>query len=282
MKLNFKLLLPTLLVLTFTPVFGAISDATGLVNRFDIEAGGHVFEISTTSNFDVQKVDFDKNQKKLTFHIVSSLEKNLGEIIIPRGLLSGNFTFYLNDNDFQPKIKTNDKISFITLNFTGSGNNKVVLFATNYLEDLNATDSDIKENDSDFKENESENVSQGGGCLIATATFDSELAPQVQNLRELRDEKILKTKVGSDFMNSFNEFYYSFSPQIADLEREHPIFKESVKIAITPMLFSLSLLNEVDLSSDFEVVGYGLSVIMLNLGLYFVTPALIITRFHKR
>ena len=120
MKLNFKLLLPILLIPALTPAFGAISDATGLVNRFDIEAGGHVFEISTTSNFDVQKVDFDKNQKKLTFHIVSSLEKNLGEIIIPRGLLSGNFTFYLNDHDFQPKIKTNDKISFITLNFTTS------------------------------------------------------------------------------------------------------------------------------------------------------------------
>ena len=282
MKLNFKLLLPILLIISFVPAFGALSDATGLVNRFDIEAGGHTFEITTTSNFDVQKVDFDKNQKKLTFHIVSSLERNLGEIIIPRGLLSGNFTFYLNDHDFQPKIKTNDKISFITLNFTGSGNNRVVLFATNYLENLNATDSNIKENKTDFKENESENNSQGGGCLIATAAFDSELSTQVQNLRELRDKKILQTKVGSDFMNSFNEFYYSFSPQIADLERENPVFKESVKIAITPMIFSLSLLNEVDISSDIEMIGYGLSVIMLNLGMYFVAPALVIMRFYKR
>jgi hypothetical protein len=57
--LNFKLLLPSLLVLVFTPAFGAISDATGLVNRFDIETSGHAFEVTTTSNFDVPEIDFD-------------------------------------------------------------------------------------------------------------------------------------------------------------------------------------------------------------------------------
>ena len=54
--------------------------------------------------------------------------------------------------------------------------------------------------------------SLGGGCLIATATFDSELAPQVQQLRELRDNVLLQTNSGMVFMNSFNQFYYSFSP----------------------------------------------------------------------
>ena len=279
MKLNFKFIIPTLLAIIFVPAFGAISDATGLVNRFDIETDGHVFEITTTSNYDVQKVEFDKNQKQLTFHIVSSLENNLGEIIIPRGLLSGNFTFFLNDQDFQPKIKTNDKISFITLKFTGSGNNKVVLFATNYLEDLDAMNSGPE---SDLKENEIDNQISGGGCLIATATFGSELSDQVQQLRELRDDKILQTKIGSDFMNFFNNFYYSFSPSIADLERENPVFKESVKIAITPILFSLSLLDEVDMDSEVEVAGYGTGIILLNLGMYFAVPALIIARIHKK
>jgi len=52
----------------------------------------------------------------------------------------------------------------------------------------------------------------GGGCLIATATFGSELAPQVQQLRELRDNKLLQTNSGSAFMSGFNQFYYLFSP----------------------------------------------------------------------
>jgi len=59
----------------------------------------------------------------------------------------------------------------------------------------------------------------GGGCLIATATFGSELAPQVQFLRELRDDTVMSTSSGVSFMTGFNAIYYSFSPAIADLER---------------------------------------------------------------
>jgi len=263
----------------FTPAFGALSDATGLVNRFDIEAGGNLFEIKITSNFDVKGVEFDKEQKQLTFHIISSLDNNLGEIIIPQNLLSGNFTFYLNDQEFYPNIKSNDKIAFITLNFTGSGNNTVDVIATNYLKDL---DEEIESEDNEITSTEEKSQSEGGGCLIATATFDSELSPQVQQLRELRDTKILQTKSGSDFMTVFNIFYYSFSPQVADMEREYPIFKEAVKISITPLLFSFSLLNNVDMNSEIEAIGYGSSIILLNLGMYFVAPTLIVWKLSKR
>ena len=266
-----------MLVLAFVPAFGALSDATGLVNRFDIETGGHVFEIITTANFDVQKVEFDKEQKQLTFFIFSSLENNLGELIIPQSLLSGNFTFYINDQEHHPKIKSNEKIAFITLNFTGSGNNKIDVIATNYL-DVDK----VNESKNEEIVPVDEKSQSGGGCLIATATFDSELAPQVQQLRELRDNKLLQTKAGYDFMTTFNNFYYSFSPQVADMERENPLFKETIKIGITPLLFSLSLLNSVEMNSEIEVLGYGASIILLNLGMYFVAPTLIAVRLSKR
>ena len=129
------------------------------------------------------------------------------------------------------------------------------------------------EEQEDISDSKSE---EGGGCLIATAAYDSELSFQVQNLRELRDEKLLKTKSGVNFMKTFNEFYYSFSPQIADYERENPLFKEGVKIALTPMISSLSILNHVSMESDVEVLGYGISLILLNLGMYFVFPAILI------
>jgi len=114
----------------------------------------------------------------------------------------------------------------------------------------------------------------GGGCLIATATYGSELSPQVQQLRELRDNKLLQTKTGSLFMKGFNDFYYSFSPKVADLERENPAFKETVKLAITPMVYTLSILNNVNLDSEMEVIGYGISLILINVGMYFVAPVL--------
>jgi len=120
-----------------------------------------------------------------------------------------------------------------------------------------------------------------GGCLIATATFGSELAPQVQQLREIRDNSLLQTESGSAFMKSFNQFYYLFSPTIADLERENPVFKDAVKLTITPLLSSLSLLNYVDMDSEFEVLGYGISLILLNVGMYFVLPAIVIHRIRK-
>jgi len=121
----------------------------------------------------------------------------------------------------------------------------------------------------------------GGGCLIATATYGSELAPQVQQLRELRDNYLLQTESGTSFMKSFNDFYYSFSPYIADYERENPVFREMVKIAITPMITSLSILNYVDMDSEAEVLGYGISLILLNVGMYVGIPAIVIIKFRK-
>ncbi len=121
----------------------------------------------------------------------------------------------------------------------------------------------------------------GGGCLIATATFGSELAPQVQMLREIRDNSLLQTQSGRSFMESFNEFYYSFSPAVADYERENPTFKEVVKLTITPLMASLSLLNYVDMDSEESVLGYGISLIMLDVGMYFVAPAIVISKILK-
>jgi len=122
----------------------------------------------------------------------------------------------------------------------------------------------------------------GGGCLIATATYGSELAPQVQMLREIRDNSVLTTTSGTSFMTAFNQFYYSFSPTIADMERENEVFKETVKIAITPLLTTLSILNYVDIDSEEEILGYGIGIILLNLSMYFVAPAIIIIKLRNR
>ena len=123
---------------------------------------------------------------------------------------------------------------------------------------------------------------RGGGCLIATAAYGSEMAPQIQFLREIRDNTVLQTESGTSFMAGFNQFYYSFSPVIADYERENPAFKETVKLALTPMLTSLAILNYVDIDSEAEMLGYGIGIILLNIGMYFVAPAIIIMKIKNR
>ena len=124
-----------------------------------------------------------------------------------------------------------------------------------------------------------QSTDEGGGCLIATATYGSELVPQIQQLRELRDNQLLQTKSGSAFMSTFNNIYYSFSPTIADYERENPLFKEAVKLAITPMISTLSLMENAE--SESEVLSIGISVIMLNLGMYLAVPAIVLVGIRK-
>ena len=119
------------------------------------------------------------------------------------------------------------------------------------------------------------------GCLIATATYGTELAPQVQLLREIRDNTLMSTTSGTTFMTGFNQMYYSFSPTIADMERENPLFRQAVHAFITPMISTLSIMTLADSGSESEVLGLGISVITLNLGMYIAAPAFIGFKIHK-
>jgi peptidyl-prolyl cis-trans isomerase B (cyclophilin B) len=169
-------------------------------------------------------------------------------------------------------ILTNDKLyTFAYSNTVDNFDDEILKFSKT----LNSFE--IPSQDSTIIESTEE---EGGGCLIATATYGSEMAPQVQQLRELRDNQLLQTKSGTQFMTMFNDVYYSFSPIIADYERENPHFKEVVKLAITPMISTLSLMENAD--SESEVLGLGLSVIMLNIGMYLGVPAVVIIGIKKK
>ena len=82
-------------------------------------------------------------------------------------------------------------------------------------------------------------------------------------------------------MTGFNQLYYSFSPAIADMERQNPVFKETVRLAITPLLTTLSLLNHAGIDSEAEMIGYGIGVILLNVGVYVAAPVALIYGLKK-
>ena len=138
---------------------------------------------------------------------------------------------------------------------------------------------DVLINGNCFTDNAIDSIG-GGGCLIATATYGSEMATQVQQLREIRDNQLLNTEAGKSFVNSFNHIYYSFSPYIADYERENPVFQEMVKLAITPMISSLSIMSMAE--SDSEVLGFGISLILLNVAMYVGIPVVAIIGIKKK
>ena len=113
---------------------------------------------------------------------------------------------------------------------------------------------------------------EGGSCLIATAAYGTELAPQVQFLREVRDNTVLSTASGTAFMTGFNTLYYSFAPTVADWERENPFFQDAVRLYITPMISTLSIMSLADSGNNAQVLGLGITVIALNLAMYIGIP----------
>jgi hypothetical protein len=291
MKILFALLLISLITI---PTVSAIplADKTGFKFSFPVTIDGSYYLVEGTTNFDIQRMDHDAENNEVTFKIQSSLDYNLAEIIIPRNLLAGdNLIFMITSIPTSvtqevelssitlsviPKIIHYDsKNVFTTLEFNGTG--------THYLTISGSSHQNVHEMDnSDDEITEDIDESTGGGCLIATAAYGSEMAPQVQFLREIRDGKIMATESGTAFMTGFNQFYYSFSPAVADYERENPMFKEAVKVTLTPLLTSLAILNYVDIDTEQEMLGYGIGVILLNIGMYFVAPVVLVMSVKKR
>jgi hypothetical protein len=120
--------------------------------------------------------------------------------------------------------------------------------------------------------------SSTGGCLIATAAFGSELSPQVQFLRNFRDDHILSTVSGSSFMNVFNAWYYSFSPYVANYERTNPWFQQTVKISIYPLLGILQLSEKAYWYMDNEYGSLTAGLVASSLiGSIYLSPFLLLS-----
>ena len=136
-------LLFVLAIIALQPASGLVlSDRTGLKFVFPVETGGYHFDVEIVSNFDVTKMDFDKDRKMITFYMTNSLNENLTEMIIPTNLINGEFTFYLYKQyegswlpgvEVFPKVQMYDEISFIFLEFEGEGKHKLEVIGTTYL-----------------------------------------------------------------------------------------------------------------------------------------------------
>ena len=105
----------------------------GLVHHLPVETGGYIFEVESVANFDIPDYEFSSEEKRLTIFISSTVSNNIGEFQIPINLINGNFTFYLNDEEIFPDVKTNEQISFITVEFPGSGFHQLEIIGTTYL-----------------------------------------------------------------------------------------------------------------------------------------------------
>ena len=126
---------------------------------------------------------------------------------------------------------------------------------------------------------------QPSGCLIATAAFGSELTPQVQYLRNFRENYILSTTSGAAFMNTFNNVYYSFSPQVADYEREQPWLQQTVRTTIYPLFGILGVSEKTYWAANGGELGSiaaGATASMLIGAVYLAPLAVLAKPMHRR
>ncbi len=77
----------------------------GLVHHLPVETGGYIFQVESIANFDISDYEFSSDDKRLTIFISSNVQNNLGEIQIPKNLINGNFTFYLNGQEIFADVK---------------------------------------------------------------------------------------------------------------------------------------------------------------------------------
>jgi hypothetical protein len=123
-------------------------------------------------------------------------------------------------------------------------------------------------------------------CIIATATYGSELAPEVRFLRGFRDNIVLSTFAGSQFMRVFNDWYYSFSLSVASFIAQQPVAKAIMKVALYPLIGTLHLssmaYSAFFFSPELGVVIAGLVASSLIGIVYFTLPATILLAIVKR
>jgi hypothetical protein len=128
-------------------------------------------------------------------------------------------------------------------------------------------------------------VKKKSGCLIATATYGSELSPHVQFLRGFRDNTVLSTFAGSSFMMAFNGFYYSFSPTVASTISGNEVLRGLIKGVLYPLIGILHLSSAVfslfSFSSELGVVVAGL-VASAFIAIVYVMPWILVFSFLKK
>lgn len=120
------------------------------------------------------------------------------------------------------------------------------------------------------------------GCIIATAAYGSELAPELQFLRDFRDRLVYSTFAGAQFMEAFEAWYYSFSPPIAALIDESSLIRQLVRIALYPLIFSLHISTVVysafSFNGEVAVIMAGLGASML-IGTIYVSPIALLSSY---
>jgi hypothetical protein len=125
-------------------------------------------------------------------------------------------------------------------------------------------------------------------CIIATATYGSEMAPEVIFMRHVRDDMIGSNEVGRSVVNGWNAFYYSWSTPLAQLITTHSTLQPVSRVLLLPLVGTIHATADIyDLAAPvnltFASIIAFLFAAIASTTIYIVAPLFTIqTMYRKR
>jgi hypothetical protein len=95
------------------------------------------------------------------------------------------------------------------------------------------------------------NFWEGEPCFIATATYDTTMAKEIEILRRFRDEYLLTSPVGQALV----DLYYRVSPPIAEFITEHPGLKPIMRTGLLPAVAIATVSVNTTGAEEIAIVG---------------------------
>jgi hypothetical protein len=125
------------------------------------------------------------------------------------------------------------------------------------------------------------------GCVIATAAYGSELAPEIAYMQHVRDGMIGSNEVGRLLVNGWNTFYYLWSPPIAEFIHAHDVTKPLFRVLLLPLVGTIHLTAYTytmssPINSTFASVAAFLFAAVSSTTIYAVMPLLTLRAAYKR
>jgi len=124
-----------------------------------------------------------------------------------------------------------------------------------------------------------------GRCIIATAAYGSEMAPEVVYMRHVRDGVIGSTPIGKILRDAFDAFYYSWSPPVAAVVAESSGLQAIFRILLIPISIAVRIadttFHATGEGNTGSIVGFVLAAVF-TITTYIALPALVIEQASSR
>lgn len=123
-------------------------------------------------------------------------------------------------------------------------------------------------------------------CIIATAAYGSEMAPEVVHMRYIRDDMIGSSGVGKILVDGWNTFYYSWSPPVANIIAESYLLRVSFRVLLVPLLWIIhsagySFITLARVNVDLASIMSFLLAALMSITIYLALPLYIVRAFTR-